>query len=113
MYILVTTRNNWADEIDTQGFAVFMPEAWDEHLAKAEKAFEQRGSIELYIGTNEEIPLEDFNDYKDQMVVKSIDELQWQTLKDLFKIKINKSFDCESAFGLITLLHSYIFDEEE
>ena len=118
-HLLVKTSNNWADEIDTEGFAIFTKEAYFSHLKQAEDAFAGDQEIELYIGTNEEINFPDYKDYVKQIEVQELNFTEVLIICKAFGIKVNdnhlKGF---SQYGLLTLLSSgelqnYIDEDDE
>ena len=56
MYYLVKYNDNWADEIDIEGFALFTEEEYDEFISMINKVCDllRAGkTFEYYIGTNE------------------------------------------------------------
>lgn len=60
--IIVTCSTNWADEMDIVGQAIFENDEWSA-LENALK--EYKNSIELCIGTNEELTFENGQDFLD------------------------------------------------
>lgn len=56
MYYLVKYNNNWADEMDIDGFALFTKEEYDEFISIVNKICDllRAGeTFEYYVGTNE------------------------------------------------------------
>lgn len=65
MYYLVKYNDNWADEIDIDGFALFTEEEHDEFISMVNKicGLLRAGEVfEYYIGTNEFI-IHDYEPY--------------------------------------------------
>lgn len=82
--LLLQYSCNYADEFDVEGFTVMSESAWEEHKAMAAKIFEERGSVEVYFGTNEDISYYDLKEYMRSFMVKELTDVQFQVLKDLF-----------------------------
>lgn len=83
--ILVKQNENWADEMDLEGFFITTQEDFNGHLSEAKKAI----PFTICIGTNEEVEYTRFADYANSFKVESITEDEYQTLKKLFGTEIN------------------------
>jgi len=63
-WILVKYSNNYADEFDIEGFALFESEdLWNDHLKDAKNVFEGKKVVEQYFGTNESVMYDSFDEY--------------------------------------------------
>lgn len=118
-HLLIKTKNNWADEIDTEGFAIFTKEAYFAHLKQAEDAFAGDQEITIYVGTNEDIQFPDYKDYVDQIEVQELNFTEVLILCKAFGLKVIDNHKGNfSSYGLLTLLSSqeledYISENEE
>lgn len=106
-HLLIKTQNNWADEIDTEGFAIFTKEAYFSHLKQAEDAFAGDQEITIYVGTNEDIQFPDYKDYVAQIEVQEVNFTEVLILCKAFGIKVNSDHTKPfSHYGLMTLVSS-------
>lgn len=94
-YVLVTIFDNWADEIDTQGFLLTTQEEVDDYFFEIKQYFINNPDDYLYysIGTNEEIEHYNLQSIERCLKVKKINEEEYKT--------INKTIG--SSFGITTL----------
>ncbi len=100
--LLLSYHNNYADEFDLDGFTVMSESAWEEHKAMAAKIFEERHSVEVYFGTNEDVSYYDLGEYVGSFKVKELTEAQFQVLKELFGVHYNE-YSYSHAGVLITV----------
>lgn len=85
-YILLTYRDNYADEFDVFGVdAVMMNETeYQKFMTNLERSKEElTGEYELYFGTNEWITYEDVTDFLQRVSVKEISVEKFNTIVDL------------------------------
>lgn len=84
-YVLVKFSDNWADEMDVDGFRVFVLEDWELIKTRMAKVFEKgRGSCSFGIGTNEEIEYSSYADWLSSFSVSSISESEALFLRKHF-----------------------------
>lgn len=83
--LLIIGRNNWADEIDLAFFIVLDSDEWEELKKNTQKSFKQNGSITIYIGTNEEIEFDSYDQWLRQFKVKEISEDEAKFLRTHFE----------------------------
>lgn len=85
MYYLVKYNDNWADEMDINGFALFTEEEHDEFISMVNKICDllRAGeTFEYYIGTNEFI-IHDYEPYfADSFKIHSISPLAYEFIRD-------------------------------
>jgi hypothetical protein len=89
-YYLIKERNNWADEINIEGFVVIETEdieQWKEDLISDQLLeFEQEDfPIEISIGTNESIEFKSKKEVFDTLEITEISMVQYQFFKKHFK----------------------------
>ena len=53
MKYLVNVSDNWADEMDVEGFSIWDQKTYDEFMDLFNKYWDENGFLEIYIGTNE------------------------------------------------------------
>lgn len=81
-YKLVKWSDNWADEMDLDGFKVFTNEEFEAYIQGWKKAFEYRGSYTMCVGTNEEIEYESFEEFERTLDVSALDHGEYRTIQD-------------------------------
>lgn len=82
--LLVKWSDNWADEMDLDGFKLFTSrEAYDDFLAQAKEVID-KGRWIFYLGTNEEIEYDDFERFKKTLDASLISESTFQEMVKLF-----------------------------
>lgn len=82
-WLLVKFSDNWADEIDLEGFRVVTREAYDAYVTKRLKQYPN--GFCRYFGTNEENEYASFQDYLDQTVTcEEITEEEAKVLEKFF-----------------------------
>jgi deoxyribodipyrimidine photolyase len=121
--LLVKCEDNWADEFDLQGFAIYTDAAWKEYLQLVEKKIfykarsmdDEYGAHVAEVGTNQSRPYENFKSFKKVFTTKTITEEEAKGLCSLFKLKIvTKAMDVPVSYGMFMYLSpSYEEDEEE
>jgi hypothetical protein len=96
--LLVKCDSNWADEMDLEGFALVPQDVWDEHLNLVEKRIfhkkrkhDDSGPHVVYIGTNEWVCFETFEEYAKSFSVKTLSTGQANLLSKLFDIGVSKN----------------------
>jgi hypothetical protein len=95
--VLVIQDSNWADEFDTFGMALYPSKVWEQHLKDVKARFQVDASErEIYFGTNEAQRYEIFDTYKESFKVKNISTSELNTLKKIFKLKVNKTVTYDS-----------------
>lgn len=82
--ILVKLDTNWADEMDIEGFALFEPDAWEEAKEEYKKAFKHEPCQTLYVGTNEYIQYESYEDYMNDLTAIEITDEEAQVIEKYF-----------------------------
>ncbi len=93
-YLLVKVYDDWADEISTEGFFISTQEELDETYKAIKDYFKENNSLTYYIGTNEEITHECYEDVVGCFITQEITKQEYTTLKKLF---------CGS-FGIVNIL---------
>ena len=113
MYYLVKYSDNWADEIDIDGFALFTEEEHDEFISMVDKVCDllRVGEIfEYYIGTNEMIIHDHERYFVDGFKTHPINPLTYELMR--FNI-----CDGESTYGFFPMdaMRSFLrqYEEEE
>lgn len=86
--VLVHYSDNWADEMDVDGFAFFKcKEDWESYKSTWEKYLSDKESQEWYIGTNEAIEIDQYT-FKRCFDVVEITDAEYETLKKAFDGKM-------------------------
>lgn len=119
--VLVTQDSNWADEFDTFGMALYPSKVWEKHLNDVEARFKVDASErEIYFGTNEAMYYGDFDSYKESFKVKTISVVELNTLKKIFKLKVNKTvtYDADHlgifpVMEIATEIENEVYREEQ
>ena len=62
-HILVKYRDNWADEMDLEGFRLMTISEWEDIKQRAEEYFKENSEYTYYVGTNEEVTFRNYNDW--------------------------------------------------
>lgn len=70
-HILIRYNDNWADEMDINGFVVILDSDWDKIKDLMRKLFE-RGQWTFGIGTNEEIEYNSFAEWERTLTLTSL-----------------------------------------
>lgn len=82
--VLIKHKDNWADEIDLEGFSIMESDAWNkrkEDISNMTKPFT------VYVGTNEEIDYKNGNAFLRTLTVKEITDTEFNFLKTNFGIE--------------------------
>lgn len=119
--LLVLCNSNYADEFDTQGFALFRDDVWKAYLKEVKtKIFaverdesDDEGPHVACIGTNEQIGFCDYESYKDCFKTKTVTPEEAKRLGSLFGIKVNKNIEETSMYGMFLMLNPDEVEEEE
>jgi len=98
--VLVKWSDNWADEMDVEGFVILEKEEWE---STKKRILSIKEEFTMYIGTNEEIEYANGKDFLTNIEVKSLSP-------DEEKI-INKFFG--DSGGFYNFLDVYGNDEED
>jgi hypothetical protein len=110
--LLVKFHNNWADEFNVNGFAVWSKSKWEKHKADVAKLFEnvERGEITVGVGSNQQLTFDNMKDYLDSFHVVGIYDEEYATLKRLFGEEWRKNIE----YGMFLSLEDQIplSDEE-
>jgi len=85
-YFLVKFNDDWADEMDIDGFHVYDKEVWQRIVTRVKN---YGGGFDAHFGTNEENEYMDADDLLSNYKVTEIFEQDYDTLKRLFA----KSYD--------------------
>lgn len=86
-HLLISIDRDWADEFNVEGFIVMTDSEWEDHKQLAQKLFEEKGSVELYFGTNEFLDYSSYDEYVGAFEVTELSTEQLDVLKSLFTIK--------------------------
>ena len=79
--VLVKWSDNWADEMDLEGFAVMESQEWKDIKKKFEK---HDHGFDISVGTNEDIDYSDGKDFLRHIETKNISDDEAKMLKKLF-----------------------------
>lgn len=81
---LVKYDSNWADEMDIDGFRLFTDEQWEEYQKDFKKLFKEDRGYTYYVGTNEDIEYNSFDEFMSDLKVSEITDEEATVLKKLF-----------------------------
>lgn len=84
MKILARWKDNWADEMDLEGFKVFSKSGWEKYF---NQMMALKTELDFVVGSNEIITYEDGEDVLSNITYQEIDELEANNLKRIFKNK--------------------------
>lgn len=84
---LVKWNDNWADEMDLNGFKLMSNEEYDTYIGGWKKAFEYKGSYTMCVGTNEDIEYESFEELVRTFDVSALTNGEYKTIEDHFGIE--------------------------
>lgn len=82
-YYLYTFSDNWADEMDLEGFAILTETEKDVALARIKKEFKNGGT--LCFGTNEDNEYEDLDEILACITFKEISQTEYLSIKNAFE----------------------------
>ena len=85
-YYLVTFQSNWADEMDVEGGRIMTEKEKEKYFASIKKEFDEQGSYTYYIGTNQDI---NFDTYEELDESFSIDKISKEERKVLVKLGLD------------------------
>lgn len=80
-YVLVKWSDNWADEMDLDGFCIYTESAWKDFRTKL-SAYKDEFSI--CVGTNEDIDYSNGKDLLKKMNVHKLSESDYATISRIF-----------------------------
>ncbi len=82
-YVLLKFSDNWADEMDVEGFLVVSKEYW---LKREAELGEEQDALHLCIGTNEYLEWEDGETLLDSIEVLELEDAHAQLLAKQFPV---------------------------
>lgn len=82
--LFIRYDDNWADEMDVEGWRIYSTKDWEECVKDHQKMFETHGTLTYSVGTNEEIEYESFNEWRNNFSTKSITTKEVEVLKKFF-----------------------------
>lgn len=72
-HVLVQTHENWADEMDIYGYRILTFKQYEKRIEELQEEFEEaEGAYMWWIGTNEEIEYENFQQFFDTLTVTEL-----------------------------------------
>lgn len=83
---LVKLADNWADEMDVEGFSIMSTDQftqWAKTVEEVAKKIDEGHNFEWYIGTNEWIDWEDGKSFKEAFTCEVITDEEVEVLKRL------------------------------
>ena len=81
-YVLVQTNDNWADEMDIYGYRILTIKQYENRLKELQEEFEESdGTYMWYIGTNEEIEYDNFDNFLESLTVTELTTSEAKSLK--------------------------------
>jgi len=83
MYKLVEYNSNWADEMDVSGLKIMTSKKYEAWCKSWKKFFKAEGTYDYCIGTNEEIPYEDYESFNADFDVTDITKEEYDVLEKL------------------------------
>ena len=84
MFKLVKYSSNWADEMDVDGFRTMTDTELEEWKKNWQEVFKEDGEFTFYIGTNEDIPYEDYDTLLADFTFEDITKEEYDILNKLF-----------------------------
>ena len=108
--LLIKWSDNWADEMDLEGFHIMSEKAWLAFLKLLDDTIEiyKKHSDNLFqcfdfcVGTNEEITYKSKEDFLKSFVIEEIDEEAERIIKNNFGPSPYGFFPLEQLFEMIT-----------
>lgn len=82
--LLIKHENNWSDEMDIYGFVVWPEEDWQGFLEDYQKVFAKCVPLEWYVGTNEYIIFEDYDQFLNSFEVVALSDDEAKVITTLF-----------------------------
>lgn len=80
-YVLVKWADNWADEMDLEGFRIFAESDWAEFKTKLSAYTDE---FTICVGTNEDIDYSNGTDLLKKMKVHKLSESDYATISRIF-----------------------------
>ncbi len=84
MYKLVKYNGNWADEMDVGGFRIMSDKDFKVWEKDWKKTFKEDGEFTFHVGTNEEIPYEDYESLMADFDIQNISKEEYDVISRLF-----------------------------
>lgn len=112
--LLIIQNFDWADEISCEGFTIINADEWDTLVADVQSYLDDGEILECYIGTNEMISIETFEEFNDIVTTRELDDSELETLTRLFGDKIvTYGFGNTILSGIRDVLVEYLEDIED
>ena len=111
MMWLVKLTDNWADEMDIEGFSIMPTDQftqWAKTVEEVAKKIDEGHSFEWYIGTNEWIDWESGKEFKEAFSCEVITDEEANVLKRL----LLEGFDRYGLFPSGEAMACFLEDEE-
>lgn len=91
-YVLVEIYDNWADEIDTEGFLISTQEEVDDFLFEVKQHFKNNPDdyLSYSIGSNEEIEHHSFKSVERCLRIKKIKEEEYNTINKVIGLSFGE-----------------------
>jgi len=102
IYYLYTFSDNWADEMDLEGFAILTETQKDAAVANIRRRFKRGGTLSF--GTNEDNEYDSLEDVMNCIDFKQISHQEYETIKKVFG---------SISMGETGPLNTYNLDEDE
>lgn len=111
MMWLVKLADNWADEMDIEGFSIMSTEnftKWAQTVESVARKINEGYSFEWYIGTNEWIDWDSGEDFKEAFSCEIISDAEAMTIGRLL-------LGCSNSYGLFPSIEemTYFLEDEE
>ena len=91
-YVLVTIYDNWAGEIDTEGFLITTQEEVDDYFFEVKQHFKNNPDdyLSYSIGSNEEIEHHSFKSVESCLRIKKIKEEEYNTINKVIGLSFGE-----------------------
>jgi len=99
--ILLKYKDDWADEMDINGFLIVDKETYDKYMKLLKEWPNPYRPIEVYVGTNESVEFYNLRDFKDRVKKREISDEEAAFLTDIFG---------GNSFGFGNVIE-YLFDK--
>jgi hypothetical protein len=106
---LVIYHDNWADEMDVEGFRLFTQDELDDYVSLHVKYFETNSSWKFGVGSNEQIEYNDWEGIRSALTVKEITDAEYEMLGKLFPLPFDSLIYCN--FGYFPFIEDAIPEE--
>lgn len=80
-HVLVKYRDNWADEMDIEGFRLMTIAEWEDVKQRAAAYFKENTEYTYYIGTNEEVTFRGYNAWERHFDVFNLLDHEYHGIK--------------------------------